>query len=118
MARKKDDFNQPIEWWTWEKFRGRSITIQTKNEKDGEVFLEEDKINIPDTEPVVCDMCNNDIKVFPCAVVTAMALCRECQVDRWNIGDGDDEYFESFNYRMEVEDRKPGVNMGGRKRAE
>ena len=107
------DIVYPIEWWMVKDFSGRANTITSEEVKNGEHFIEQHRIDVPDNE-IVCDACNASIEDFPCPVVMGYALCKACR-DRWSIHDGDDEYFESFAYACGDEEKKDGVNCGGRK---
>ena len=102
----------PIQWWPKDRFRDRSIRITTEDEKKEHVDLA--TIPIPDLE-VVCDICNADVDLFPCAVVDAHALCSKCR-KLWHISPYDTEYFETKRYAYGLEEPKPGVNFGGRRR--
>lgn len=106
---------QKIEWWSRERFQSRTNTITTGDEKDGHTYIDIEHLPIPDDE-IICDHCNSDITVFPCPVVAGFALCKPCQAGMC-IEAGDDEYFETMEYNTEMENGKPRVNYGGRKRS-
>lgn len=97
----------PIEWWGQERFHGRvnQIIVNGKVEKS---------IPIPDRE-VVCDLCNDEIKDFPCAVTMGYALCKRCQENVMHIQPGDNQFFETDAYSQGLEPKKPRVNVGGRR---
>lgn len=100
----------PIEWWNKDKFKGRVNRVEGM--ADDGIHITD--IVVPDDD-IVCDVCNDEIKDFPCPVVTGYALCSKCRIDR-AIKLGDEEYFESEKYAIGDEERNPGVNCGGRKR--
>lgn len=105
-----------VEWWPKERFRGRVNKILLQSSDDGMMRVSE-FIPIPD-DCIVCDVCNASIEnddEFPVCIVGSKALCRSCQ-SRYHISEGDTEYFESAGYACGLEDPKPGVNFGGRKR--
>lgn len=94
-----------IEWWPIEKFKDRVTTVIRKGDT-----------KVPDYE-VVCDICNADVKRFPCPVLAGYALCPWCQ-QKHHISEGDNEYFEKMSFVVGDEEEIPGVTNGGRKRKE
>ena len=61
----------------------------------------------------VCDVCDEPIIEFPCAVRGSYALCRKCQ-SKAGIKEGHTEYFETMAYNLDIEPRQIGTNCGGR----
>jgi hypothetical protein len=70
----------------------------------------------------VCDYCSSPLEVFPVPVLTDRdgldphALCEVC-TNRSFIKEGDDEYFETLEYQIDLKKAgEQGVDFGGRKR--
>jgi formylmethanofuran dehydrogenase subunit E len=59
-----------IEWWSKEKFQGRTIEIHTSVDN-------KTTIDVPDND-IICDCCNSEITEFPVAVWDGIAYCKEC----------------------------------------
>ena len=70
----------------------------------------------------VCDYCNLPLKVYPIPVLMDRigadphALCEQCREESC-IKRGDEEYFETIEYRTGQEPERPGINYGGRKKS-
>lgn len=62
---------QKIEWRPRSAFGGRSVSISSS---DGVIYSDP----IPDNL-IVCDMCNDEIKEDPVAVIRANAVCKKCR---------------------------------------
>lgn len=107
------EFVKQIEWWPRDAFRGRSNVFESSGEKDGHTYIDIEKQSVPD-DFIVCDVCNDDIDEFPCAVVGGYALCSKCRKN-WAIEQGDTEYYETYAYNVGEEPPKPKINFGGRK---
>ena len=89
---KRDEVVTTIRWWARAEFGANGV---------------------PDP---ICDTCSEPLDEFPAAVIGSYAACSQCRQNQWYVQSGDEVYFESREYNVGREPKRPRENCGGRPR--